>query len=325
MGEFSFILLQTGLHSGTISPVVLNTVTSASVLSMLLTPLAIRHVPQLLDWVEHRSPFAKRIDAVFAPSRIAPLRDEVVIAGYGPIANNLVHVLQAHEIGFRVIEMNIKTVKQLQGKGIHCVFGDASNAEVLSHANIQDAKVFAVTIPDVRSAELAIQNARKLNPEIYCIVRSRYHHPLQTLFGAGADEVVYEEFETSMSFIYSILDLFGDVITDKESYMLLLRENRKALLRTGKPMEDQARYGRFSVFKETKIEWVAIPEKSALIGMTLSEAGLRQKTGANILSIVASDGVTQLTPEPDTLIQANQVLVVIGTLDQLSAMEELLC
>ncbi len=325
VGEFSFILLQTGLNTGTISPLILNAVTSSIVITMLMTPLAIRAVPRIQKWLERQQNIMHKIEQAFPHERIRPLNDEVVIAGYGPIARNLVQVLQAHEVGFRIIEMNIQTVKQLQQEGIHCVFGDASNAEVLAHANIHQAKVFAVTIPDIRSAELAIQNARRMNPNLYCIVRSRYQHHLQSLFTFGADEVVYEEFETSMSFIYSILDLFGDYITDKESYMLLLRENRKALLRTGNVTQDSARYGRFSVFKDTKIEWISIPEGSPLIGMTLADAGLRQKTGVNILSIVGADGLEQITPDPSTPLSANQVLVVIGTIDQLKSLEEIVC
>jgi monovalent cation:H+ antiporter-2, CPA2 family len=325
VGEFSFILLQNGLRTGTLSSTLLNTINSAVVLTMIATPLVIRAIPAMLKWLEGQVNVLNKIELVFPQERIQPLKDEVVIAGYGPIAKNLVHILQAHEVGFRIIEMNIQTVKKLQAQGIHCVFGDASNAEVLKHAGIQDARVFALTIPDVRSAELAVQNAKRLNPDIYCIVRSRYQHPLQQLFIIGCDEVVYEEFETSMSFIYSILDIFGDYITDKESYMLLLRENRKALLRTGKDDEDQARYGRFSVFKDTKIEWLTVPEGSPLIGMTLADAALRQKSGVNILSVIEPDGQEQPNPEATTVIQANQILVVIGTLEQLESLEAVLC
>lgn len=325
VGEFSFILLQTGVNAGTISELMLNTVTSAIVLTMLLTPIVMYSVPQLQRWLTSRRALQRTLEVAFPQEEMQPLQDEVVIAGYGPIAKNLAQVLQAHNIGFRIIEMNIETVKALQHKGIHGVFGDASNLEVLKHAGIEQAKVFAVTIPDIRSAELAVQNAKRLNPQLYTVVRSRYQHPIPALFRLGADEVVYEEFETSMSFIYSILDIFGDDVTDKESYMLLLRENRKALLRTGEMAEDQRRYGRFSVFKDTKIEWIALPEQSPLVGMTLAEAALRHRTGVNILSIVEPNGLDQLNPDPDVQLQAHQVLVVIGTIEQLTNLEALLC
>lgn len=107
--------------------------------------------------------------------------------------------------------------------------------------------------------------------------------------------------------------------------MLLLRENRKSLMNAGKAIEEQMRYGRFSVFKDTKIEWITIPEGSNLEGSTVADAALRQRTGVNILSILDEDGVTQLNPEPDTVLRSNQVLVVIGTLDQLTHLESLLC
>ncbi len=325
VGEFSFILLQTGLQTGTLDGVLLNTVTSAIVLTMLLTPLAIRSIPSWLNYIESDGGWLKGLEKALPGGAMPPLKDEVIIAGYGPIAKNVAHVLQSHDIGFRVIEMNINTVKRLQNQGIHCVFGDSSNAEVLHAAGIQEAKVFAITIPDIRATELAIQNAKRLNPHIYCIVRTRYQHPIGALFQMGADEVVYEEFETSMSFIYSIIDVFGDTVSDKESYMLLLRENRKSLMNAGKAIEEQMRYGRFSVFKDTKIEWITIPEGSNLEGSTVADAALRQRTGVNILSILDEDGVTQLNPEPDTVLRSNQVLVVIGTLEQLTHLESLLC
>ncbi len=325
VGEFSFILLETGLHIGTINAAVLNTVTSAIVLTMLLTPLVMQAIPRFIGWIEQQEFLQKRIEQIITKEYPAVSQDWVVIAGYGPIAMNLAQVLTAHGIGFKVIEMNLATVKKLKKEGTQCIFGDASNPEVLSHAGIQEAKVFAVTIPDIRSSEMAIQSAKNLNPNIYCIVRSRYQHGIQALFHCGVDEVVYEEFETSMSFIYSILDLLGDDITDKESYLLLLRENRKALLRTGKPRDDQARYGRFSVFKETKIEWISLPEGSSLIGKSLSEAAIRQKTGVNVLSIIEPDGITQSNPEPGAILKPHQMLVVMGNLEQLNHLEAMLC
>jgi CPA2 family monovalent cation:H+ antiporter-2 len=327
VGEFSFILLSNGLNTGTLSADTIDTMTSAIVLSMLLTPFVIRAIPGMVKHLESRSLWFKTLSQVIPPSPVSVTEGHsVVIAGYGPIAQNLSAVLQRHEIGFRVIEMNMATVQTLQQAGIHSIFGDASSLEVLRHAGIAEARVFAVTIPDIRSAELAIQHARQLNPDLYCIVRSRYQYPIADLFAMGANEIVYEEFETSMSFVYSVLDYMGDPVSDRESYLLLLRENRQTLLQgnLGGKQNDQPRYGRFSVFKETKVEWITLPEGSLLAGKTLAEAALRAKTGVTILSVIDPSGIEHTNPDPDLKLVPQQVLVVIGTLEQLTRLEVLL-
>jgi voltage-gated potassium channel len=67
----------------------------------------------------------------------------------------------------------------------------------------------------------------------------------------------------------------------------------------------------------------ALPAGSAIDGVSLREAHLRDRTGAMVLALRAEDGSFTTNPAPETPIRHGQVLITIGTPAQLSALEDL--
>lgn len=297
---------------------------NAVVLSMLLTPLVMRRLPA---WLSQKRFPVPDIDA----ETIQRLSNQgeggvkrAIIAGYGPIGRNLSRILTQQGVACTVIEMNAKTVKRLDAIGMPAVFGDASHADVLEAAGVQEAQLIALTHPDVRNVELALQQARRLNPSIYALARSRYAPPVQRLRQVGASAVIYEEFESSLSFAFLSLSALGFPREITASLIAQLRQRSDP--QAADPFADDApsAAGRLSIFADAQIEWLTLADGSPLAGKTLAESAIRGETGANILAHLDASGAFQQSPDPQTCLKPGDILVAMGAPEQLKTLESLI-
>lgn len=335
VGEFSFVLLGRSLETFSHvsawqqllsfwSPVLID----AIIISMFLTPIVLRQFQklstpgiQILRKPTYADELGKSIKA--ADQCALSLPRHVIIAGYGPIARNLVLALEQSQISYSVIEMNLKSVRILKEQGVHCVYGDVSRIEILEEAGVKEAGILAITFPDIRTAESAVREAKQLNPGIQCLVRSRYQADMEHLYKIGTDHVIYEEFETSLSFIFNVLTKLNAPILETERMITLMREAESS---TNPELQNMSYpiFGRFNLLEGSKIEWAEIQPDCKLIGKTLGEAKIRNRTGVNIIAVVNAQDHTQIAAEAELRLNANDVLVGVGTLEQLHALENLL-
>src|SRR5207247_740912 len=146
---------------------------------------------RLRHWLPERQADPNEI-----PSR--HLRDHTVVAGYGVNGRNLVQVLREIEIPFVAVDVDGETVRQEQKKGIPIVFGDITHPQVVRRLGIQDARALVLAISDPIATRRAVTVARQLSPAIHIIARTRYLREIEDLRATGADQVVPEEFETSI-------------------------------------------------------------------------------------------------------------------------------
>lgn len=328
VGEFSFVLMGRTLDTirqvpawqqmmSVWSPVLID----AIILSMFLTPLVLRAF--------HRRTAPERVkahltlEAENAFDELFERSNRVVIGGYGPIARNLAAALDEKSIPYTIIEMNLKTVRKLNARGIHCIYGDIALPEILEAAGIKQASIFAITFSDIRTAEAAIQSAKQLNPRLHCMVRSRYRVDVDRLYKLGVDNVIYEELETSISFIFNMMKYLDYPILETDRLITKIREAENSLFRE-MVSEDHQVFGRFSLLEDTKIEWIEINPDSDVIGKSLQEAQIRQRTGVNVIAVVNAEDKSQMSPDPHLTLNACDVLVVVGNLEQLHALEHLL-
>lgn len=160
------------------------------------------------------------------------MSDHVIIVGYGVNGKNLAKVLKHLKISHVVVETNPFTVKAEKKKGEHIIFGDASKPEVLEHAGINKARIMVVAISDAAASRRTAALARQMNTGIHVIVRTRYILEVEPLFKIGVNEVIPEEFETSVEILSRVLKRFlvpQDVI---ESYIGNVRRDGYEMLRS---------------------------------------------------------------------------------------------
>lgn len=85
--------------------------------------------------------------------------------------------------------------------GVPIMYGDASKEAVLEHVNIKAARSLVVAISDASATRRIVELARRLNPSVYIIARTRYMSEVTPLYSLGANDVIPEEFETSIEIV----------------------------------------------------------------------------------------------------------------------------
>jgi len=127
-----------------------------------------------------------------------PLENHPIIAGYGLNGRNLAGALRMFGLPFAVLEINPDSVQTARRCGEPVFFGDCSRAEVLRKLHIGAARRIVLAISDAQATRQAVQIARHENPNLQIIVRTRYLTEIDVLRELGANEIIAEEFETSL-------------------------------------------------------------------------------------------------------------------------------
>jgi len=138
-----------------------------------------------------------------------PYKQHTIICGYGRVGRELVEALQRRNLKVTLIEFDPRRVAEARANGLIVFEGDAAEEVTLKQANLSQAKLLAITTPDLVTAEAATRVARKLNPTIEIIARSAQPWAIYQLKQAGANAVVQPEIEASLEFLRRSLRTYG--------------------------------------------------------------------------------------------------------------------
>jgi monovalent cation:H+ antiporter-2, CPA2 family len=318
VGEFSFVLCQSGLKTGILTQDLYQIVLAASVITMGLTPLCLRYA----------SPLAERVVALLPPAwtrgkgvlakheHKLSLEDHVVIVGYGVNGRNLERVLKHFRIGHLVIETNPFTVKAERKKGTPIIFGDGSSQEILTHANVEKARIMVVAISDAASSRRIAAQARQMNPSIHIIVRTRYMLEMEPLFKLGVNDVVPEEFETSIEILSRVLKRYLLTHDEIERCVSEVRGDSYEMFRSMRSRHSQA-VGISGFLTGAELATFRIGPTSPLVGTSLRDGILRERSGATLLMLKRGEEVIP-NPDPVWPLLDGDIVLLIGTPEQLA-------
>ncbi len=321
VGEFSFILAQEGLAVGLLVGKPYQIFLATSVLTMIVTPFLIQWAPRLARRAEavqrlrHWFPGRTQAHVTQVQAPHLNIKDHVIIVGYGLNGRSLARVLKETEIPYLILDLNAEMVREGSADGEPIYFGDAANPNVLRHFRIEDARVFVLAVSDPFVARRAVQLARGLNESLHIVVRTRYLRELQELQELGANEVVPEEFETSIEIFALVLRTYKmpqEFIIQKAEQV---RREGYALLRRGR-LPELAHHLRGGTLTDVEVETVRIEQSSPATGKALSEISIRSRSGASIIALTRS-GVTLSSPGGSFQLEEGDVLVLLGTREQL--------
>lgn len=320
IGEFSFVLSKVGLSAGLLDVGHYQLFLAVAVGTMTLTPVMLAVAPRLAASLEGVAParFASGRAAPLAVHTGAPLADHVIIIGYGVNGRNLARVLGRVGIPFIVIELNPQVVRTERERGRPIIYGDATRPEVLEHAGVRAARVVVIAISDAAGTRGAVDVARRLNPHLHLIVRSRYVHEMDPLFTIGTDEVIPEEFETSIEIFSRVLHRYLVPRDEIERQIRDIRRSGYEMFRTISAAHGPA-LGLQRFLTGLAFEVYRVEEGSAVAGRELAGSGVRDASGASILAIHRADGTMVFNPAPETPIVAEDLCLLLGTHEQISA------
>ena len=203
IGEFSFIIAGAAVAMGVAGDDLLPLVITAAVVTMAITPGIVAQGSRLLDFLRGRSSvFARHLagatGAESDPDRASTLRGHVVVAGYGRVGGLIVHEIERAGMPCIAIESDPSIVSRRQRESGVVIFGDATNDTVLTAAGVQHAQLFVAALPEHVSALVAVQHARRLNPDLRIVSRAGREEEVRDLEEAGADAVVWPELEAAL-------------------------------------------------------------------------------------------------------------------------------
>ena len=321
VGEFSFILAQVGLEDKLLSGPPYQIFLAVSVCSMIITPLLMQLSPHLARRAEavqrlhHWFPGKTTAHVLEAEGRHLRIKDHVIIVGYGLNGRNLARVLSETEVPYIALDLDGDTVRREAQHGLPLYYGDATNPNVLRHVKIEDARVLVVAISDPFMTRRAVQVARGLNPKIHIVVRTRYLRELEELHQLGVDDVVPEEFETSIEIFALVLRTYNmppDFVMRKAEQV---RREGYALLRRSE-LPEMAHHLRGGTLAEVEVETCRIEAQSPADGKTIGQLALRHRAGVSIIALTRN-GVTESNPAEKTVLTAGDVVVLLGTHEQI--------
>jgi len=244
-------------------------------------------------------------------SEVQKLNGHVIIAGFGLNGSNLARVLKETGIRYVVIELNPDTVKKEKAKGENIIYGDISKEEILHIAKIENANVIVFAISDPAISRLALQLAKKMNPAIHALVRTRYVNEVEELKKLGADEVIPEEFETALQIFRKVLEKYHIPLNVIMKQVTLLREESYSLLRK-EGMNISSFIHLDEILAQGLTESYYVNSDNKYIGKSFSEINLRAESDATVIAIVR-DGQIISNPSAKEIIKTNDTLVIYGT------------
>lgn len=316
VGEFSFVLADSGRASGLLSAHGFDLFMAISVLTMAAAPFVINGAPALADLLVRSAGGRGRGPDESAGSAVAELRDHLVIVGFGLNGRNLTLAAERGAIPHVILEVDPDTVRDERAAGRPILYGDATQETVLEHAGIGRARVAVIAISDPTATRRVVAIARRLNPALQLIARTRYVQEMAPLVDLGADEVVPEEFETSLEISARVLRRFLVPEPEIEQLAAELRASNYRMLLS--PDVPDAPAGR-PLPSDSTIRTLRLAPNSQLAGRTLREADLRRVWGITVLA-VRRGGSLRSNPDPDMALSAGDVLMVLGPLDRLEAL-----
>ena len=108
-----------------------------------------------------------------------------------------------------MIDLNMAAVRELRQEGIEAIYGDATRAETLQAAGVQNAGILILGSAGMADSSEVIRNARQLKSSIRVLARAPYLRDVGALKQAGAETVFSGEGEVALAFIEDILDRLG--------------------------------------------------------------------------------------------------------------------
>ncbi len=323
VGEFSFILAQAGLPLGLLDPWTHQLVLVVSVLTMGLTPplmalgasLAARPARPALA----RLATADREAPADSPGHGSVRTGHVLVVGYGLGGRNVARAARLTGLDYLILEMNPFTVRHESARGVPIVFGDAVNPAVLEHAGADQARALVVTIPDPVATRSIVANAKRLNPGLAVIARTRFQAELPALKALGADEVVSEEFESAVEIFTRLLRRLLLPPEEVDRLTAALRSGDYEQLRLDEPAAAPAAICDLrEMLPELEIVSLLVHAGAPAAGCSLAELDLRKNHGLSVLAIRRPDGIHG-NPPAQARLAAGDWLVVMAKPQRLAA------
>ncbi len=310
IGEFAFVLALVGFRGNLINDFTYQIFLSVTIITITLTPFLLRlgyAISHKLSHPEREDYLEKKLNAELDTND--DLQDHIIIIGFGLNGRNLAKAAKFANIPYIIIEMNPITVRNEKKNGENIIYGDATKDSVLLQAKIYNAKVIVSTIPDPAAERSITVTAKKLHPDAHLIIRTRYDREMEALYSLGADEVIPEEFETSIELFTRVLNKYNVPQEDIGKFTNAVRGNKYQLFRKLKTTNKHQSF--LSKLSSHRTYSMRIRQGAYLDGLALDKANLRENYSVALLAIQRAEEVFA-NPSADFEFKSGDVVLLFG-------------
>jgi CPA2 family monovalent cation:H+ antiporter-2 len=311
IGEFSFILAKAGIGHNLLSTTEEQTFLAASIPSMIATPFLIQSAHRIADRLtgqmgreNEKRPVADRT------TETAEIEGHVIIVGYGLNGQNLARVLRESGIPYQVLELDPELVRAGKAAGEPINFGDGTRTDILQQVGIGRARVLVIAISDPTATARTVSQARRLRSDVKILVRTRYVAEIERLYSLGANQVIPEEFETSVEIFARVLQEYHVPRNVIGLQVDLIRREHYGTLRglrlEGKQLDELSQ---FLVGATT--DTFSVLDDSPVVGRSLQETALGERCRVTVIAVVR-DGKPFHNVGSDFVLQSGDLLVLLG-------------
>ena len=315
VGEFSFILAQTGMRYEIIADDYYQLFLAVAIISMSVTPLLMMGSRRLADLLLRLPLPQPLVDGLFPLPQIEvpAYSNHAVFIGKDSRAMNLSFMAKYVNMPYISIIFDPVTVKKLQERGETVIYGDAMNEPILEKAHVDTADVVVISVGNMVIAMSIIEKIRLFNPHVHIIVRTKHVFDVEELYKSGANEVIPEEFETAIDLFEKVLNKRLVPRREINRMVAKIRDDHYGIFRDESDDSNQ-------IFKELpNLEIVALKvrEGSEVIGKTIKEIQFRKVYDVTLIAVLRGDKLIE-HPEAKQCLQQNDVVYIMGRAEQIS-------
>jgi len=206
-GEFCFALMaqmqQTRLLPAELGALLL----AATFCSMLLTPLLLRAAPRIAAALHRKPNQEAQIEEISALN--AGFDGHVVICGYGRVGQSIGRFMRNAGQSYVALDNDPVRIQEAATAERDVHYGDSTRGDLLTAVGLLRARLLVIAVDQADVALRVLKEARRLNPTVPILVRTRDDSQSAELKAAGASEVVPELLESSLMLGSHALILLG--------------------------------------------------------------------------------------------------------------------
>lgn len=227
---------------------------------------------------------------------IERMSDHYIVCGFGRVGREVVDEFRAAGVPFVVLDFNPQVLAIAAEQGVTYIEGSGTDDDDLEAAGIAQARgLVACSDSDVDNLYIAL-SAKTARPDLHVVARASTEDAATKMLKAGADRVVQPYASAG-----------------QEMAKLLLKPQVSAFL------DIVSRHGG----PDLRFEEIEVTTACPQAGRSIRETRIRHETGALVVALRKADGTFDTTPDPDTTLDPGDVLIAVGTEEELRRLEEL--
>jgi voltage-gated potassium channel Kch len=231
-GEFALLMLQTMKSSGieAIPAPHKEILTAIIVLSIMTTPLLLF----LHDYLQRKGKLFPQKTLRNINDEEQQIKPDVIVCGFGRVGQTVCQMLDAQDVPYVAIDLDVNAVMMGREQGFNVVYGDATNTDVLRDFGLHPRKIKSVVVAldNATTARKTILTIKSIAPRIKIFARARNLADSKILIAEGVDVAMPETIESSFFIGYSVLSHVGVHENDIHALLDDMRDNDYAALST---------------------------------------------------------------------------------------------